>query len=200
MNRIMDNEQKNYGIFQDWKANASNLTGRFIMVSFRIAQWTRSKPLLTVFFFWYLILYKISVEWISSIQISLKASIGSGLRLENGRGTVIDSGVVFGINCTLRHLTTISSKKLIDNTFSSSPKIGDNVDIGVNAIIIGQIQVGNNIIIGAGAVVTKNVSDNSVMVGNPAKLLKKVYDYPSFEDHEKKIADIDAPVTLLDKV
>jgi putative colanic acid biosynthesis acetyltransferase WcaB len=68
---------------------------------------------------------------------------------------------------------------LPDGTWSSSPRIGHNVDIGVNVTIIGDIEIGDNVIIGAGSVVTKNVPANSVMVGNPARLLKKVYDHHS---------------------
>ncbi|MFC3563677.1 DapH/DapD/GlmU-related protein [Pedobacter jamesrossensis] len=196
----LDNTKVSYNIFQDWKANSGSVSSKFVMVFYRIASWTRSKTILTILFFWYLIFYIVYIEWISGIQISLFAKIGKGFRIENGRGTSIDSEAEFGVNCTIRQLTIVGRKKLIDNTFSGAPKIGDNVDIGVNAIIIGNIQIGNNVVIGAGAVITKNVSDNSVMVGNPAKLLKKVYDFPAFEDSERKIDDEDTSVSLLDRV
>ncbi len=176
------------------------MPGRCVMVLFRMAVWSRSRPLLTILFFWYLILYKVFIEWLSGIQISTGASIAPGLRLEGCRGTSIDSGTVIGANCTLRQLTTIGRKKLVDNSYSNSPRIGDNVDIGVNAIIIGQVEIGNNVVIGAGAVVTKSVSDHSVMAGNPAKLLKKVYDFPGSEERENKIEALDETVTLLDRV
>jgi len=195
-----DSNGVSYNIFQDWKANSGNVNSQVIMISYRIAKWARNKTILTILFFWYLILYKIFIEWISGIQISLFAKIGKDFRIENGRGTFIDDEAEFGINCTLRQLSVVGRKKLIDNTFSGAPKIGDNVDIGVSAIIIGNIQIGNNVTIGAGAVITKNVSDNSVMVGNPANLLKKVYDFPAIEDGEKKIDENDESVSLLDRV
>ena len=53
------------------------------------------------------------------------------------------------------------------------PVIGDNVYIASNATVIGHVHIGNNVIIGAGAVVTADVPDNCVCVGNPAHLLKK---------------------------
>lgn len=56
-------------------------------------------------------------------------------------------------------------------------EIGDNVFIGVNAIIMPGITIGSNVIIGAGSVVTKNLSSNGVYVGNPAKFIKKFIDY-----------------------
>lgn len=54
------------------------------------------------------------------------------------------------------------------------PTIGDNVYIAANATVIGGITIGNNVIIGAGSVVTKDVPDNSVVVGNPARVLRSI--------------------------
>ncbi|RYX89067.1 serine acetyltransferase, partial [bacterium] len=186
--------------FQDWNANAGNPWGRFIMLCFRIAIWTRSSLVLTILFSWYLLIYKVFIEWLTGVEINLKARLGKGFRLESGRGTMIDKETVIGLNCTVRQLTTIGRKRLIDNTFSAPPVIGDSVDMGVNVIVIGNVNIGNNVVLGAGAVITKSVSDNSVMVGNPAKLLKKVYDFPGFEDQERKIAEVETNVSLLDRV
>lgn len=54
-----------------------------------------------------------------------------------------------------------------------SPVIGNCVDIGCNSVIIGDITVGNNVTIGAGSVVLKDVPDDVVIVGNPAKTVKR---------------------------
>ena len=51
--------------------------------------------------------------------------------------------------------------------------IGDFVSVGLNATILPQLKIGEGAVIGAGAVVTKNVNKNEVVAGNPAKLLKK---------------------------
>lgn len=59
--------------------------------------------------------------------------------------------------------------------------IGDNVFIGVNSIIMPGVNIGNNVVIGAGSIVTKNVPDNSVAVGNPARVIS------SFSMLEEKI-------------
>lgn len=59
--------------------------------------------------------------------------------------------------------------------------IGDNVFIGVNTIIMPGVTIGNNVVVGAGSVVTKNIPDNSVAVGNPARVIT------SFDRLEEKI-------------
>lgn len=54
-----------------------------------------------------------------------------------------------------------------------APIIGSNVDIGANVSIIGPVNIGDNVIIGAGSVVVKNISSNKIAVGNPAKKVKE---------------------------
>lgn len=60
----------------------------------------------------------------------------------------------------------------IGKTPKGRPHIGNNVSVGAGAIIIGNIKVGNNAVIGAGAVVVKDVPDFAIVVGNPARILK----------------------------
>ena len=54
------------------------------------------------------------------------------------------------------------------------PVLGDNVYIAANATVIGDIKIGNNVIIGAGSVVVKDIPDNSVVVGNPARVIRSI--------------------------
>src|SRR5690606_40149293 len=87
-----------------------------------------------------------------------------------GEGTKIDNlvhvahGVKIGKHCLV----------VAGAVIGGSSVIGDYNFIGMNASIKEKVRIGNNCIIGAGAVVLKDVEDNSVMVGNPAKLLRKL--------------------------
>ncbi len=55
--------------------------------------------------------------------------------------------------------------------------IGNNVFIGINSIILPSVEIGDNVVIAAGSVVTKNIASNSVVGGNPAKFIKSVEEY-----------------------
>lgn len=103
---------------------------------------------------------------LDSLYISTK-NIGSGLLIGHGFSTIIVAKSI-GENCWINQQVTIGYR----NT-PTPPIIGNNVRVGAGAIVIGEIEIGDNSVIGAGAVVTKSVPANSVVVGNPAILLKK---------------------------
>jgi len=160
-------------LLQDYKANPKNIKARFVLFLFRLAQLCRKAPkLILIFLVPYLIFYRLFVEWILGIELPWNTKVGSGLKLFHGQGLVVNDHCVIGSNSTLRHNTTIGHKELSDGTFSMSPIIGDNVDIGSNTAIIGAISIGDNVIIGAGSVVVKDLEANAIYAGNPARLIK----------------------------
>ena len=77
-----------------------------------------------------------------------------------------------GDNFSFRHCTTLGNKS--DDKPNDIPTIGDNVTLGAHVIILGNVHVGNNVIVGAGSVVVKDIPDNCVVAGNPAKIIKKL--------------------------
>lgn len=95
--------------------------------------------------------------------------VGGGLYYEHAFGTRIGAKSI-GYGCTFRQLTTIGVKS--KNRHDEKPIIGNNVDFGVNVICIGNITIGDNAIIAAGSVVVKDVPENAIVAGNPAKVIK----------------------------
>lgn len=116
------------------------------------------------------IIYKLIIEFIMSVEIPDKLKIGKNLNIYHGIGIVINTNTKIGDNVSIRQNTTLGSK--YDG--GPCPKIGNNVDIGCNVVIIGDIYIGDNVIIGAGSIVTKSFPDNCIIAGNPAKLIKEL--------------------------
>lgn len=83
-------------------------------------------------------------------------------------GIVIHPTCVIGKNVTIMHQVTIGTRKV-----NKSAVIGDNVFIGAGAKILGDISIGNNVKIGANAVVLEDIPDNSTVVGNPARIIRR---------------------------
>ena len=156
-------------IFQDWKVNKGNSKGRMILLLFRMANFCSKSKIYYYFSFPYLIFYRVLVEWFFTIEIPWSIKVGENLTLYHGQSLVINQDVVIGNNCTLRQSTTIGNKRFLNGTLSSSPVIGNNVDIGSNVCIIGDIIIKDNVRVGCGAVVVKSVSGDCIVVGNPGR-------------------------------
>lgn len=76
-----------------------------------------------------------------------------------------------GYGCSFLHNTTFGNK--LKNGQYVKPWLGNNVHVGANVVCIGDVHIGNNVTIGAGTVLMKSVPDNCVVVGNPARIIKK---------------------------
>ncbi len=103
-------------------------------------------------------------------KIPYQASIGKGTKCGyGGMGVVIHSKAVIGNHCMISQQVTIGGG---NSAFPGLPQIGDNVYIAKGAIVFGGIKIGNNVTIGANAVVNKPVPDNAIVAGVPAKILR----------------------------
>jgi putative colanic acid biosynthesis acetyltransferase WcaB len=154
-------------IFQDWHANRGNAKGRVILLLFRMANFCSTRKVYYYIGFPYLMFYRILVEWFFSIEIPWNTKIGKNLALYHGQALVMTNQVVIGENCTLRQCTTIGNKQLKNGGFSTSPVIGNHVDVGSNVCIIGGVTIADYVKIGCGAVVVKDISAYSTVTGNP---------------------------------
>jgi len=113
-------------------------------------------------------------RFLTGIEIHPKAKIGKNLFIDHGMGVVIGETSEIGDNVTIYHMVTLGGISPSINSDDQRntkrhPTLMDNVVVGSGAQILGPVVVGKNAKIGANAVVTKDVQENSVMVGIPAK-------------------------------
>lgn len=99
-----------------------------------------------------------------------KQSVGKGLRFMHYSCIVISAEFI-GENCTIFQGVTIGHSFLGKNP--GRPRIGNRVVIFAGAKVIGNISIGDDVIIGANAVVNRSVPSGSVVVGNPAKIINQ---------------------------
>ncbi|MHB8135345.1 MAG: serine O-acetyltransferase [Anaerolineaceae bacterium] len=121
------------------------------------------------------------------IGISFLTEIGSGFYIGHFGGIFIYPDCKIGKNCNISQGVTIGNANRGKN--KGYPTIGDNVYIAPGAKIIGAVQVGNYVAIGANCVVTKDVPDHAVIVGIPGKVisLKGSNGYINNIDYQDKI-------------
>ena len=113
-------------------------------------------------------------RFLTGIEIHPKAKIGRNLFIDHGMGVVIGETSEIGDNVTIYHMVTLGGISPSINSDDQRhtkrhPTLMDNVVIGSGAQILGPIVIGKNSKIGANAVVTKDVPENAVMIGIPAK-------------------------------
>ncbi|MCQ2913762.1 MAG: serine acetyltransferase [Alphaproteobacteria bacterium] len=122
-------------------------------------------------------------KWSSSVEAQLKSScyIGDLEAVKNAHthfilpvGVVISKYATIEENCVIYQNVTIGGKDFILNGNPSNyPHIGKNVIIYPGAFIVGPIHIGDNCVIGANTVVVSDVPENSIVGGNPAKIMPR---------------------------
>ncbi|MCR5484735.1 MAG: hypothetical protein K6F09_03995 [Clostridiales bacterium] len=102
-------------------------------------------------------------------EISEKTVIGKGLHIAHFSGVTVHIDAVLGDNVSVSTCTTIG--QTLKDGKVLTPVIGNNVYIAPGARVIGPVRIGNNVAVGANAVVTHDLPDNAVAAGVPAKIL-----------------------------
>ena len=97
-------------------------------------------------------------------------SIGGGIYCAHPFSTILFAKSI-GENFSFRNNLTIGNKR---DGMRDLPVIGNNVTIGANVCVIGNVKIGNNVTIGAGSVVVKDVPNNAIVAGNPARIIRYI--------------------------
>ena len=104
------------------------------------------------------------------LEVSPEAKIGRGLYLGHPYNITVGSNVILGDNVSLHKGCAIGSTS---GEKYGSPIIGNNVWIGINAIVVGKIQIGDDVLIAPGAYINFDVPPHSVVLGNPGIIHRK---------------------------
>jgi serine O-acetyltransferase len=116
----------------------------------------------------YVILHKLT-EIFCGISIGSTAKIGRRLSIEHHGCIVIHGDSVIGDDCLIRHGVTLGNSGFKD--LYGAPTLGNRVQIGAGAKLLGRISIGDDAIVGANAVVTRDVPDHAIVGGIPARPL-----------------------------
>jgi len=146
----------------DWCAQ-----GFWALLVYRFGRWrygVRPPPLRKFFSLIYKILFKF-IQIVTGIQLPCEVPIGRNFVIDHFGGIVVSGYAKFGDNCRIRSGVIVGIRRVDQRC---APVVGNDVDIGVGAKLLGAIRIGNNVLIGANAVVLESVPDNSIAVGVPA--------------------------------
>lgn len=149
----------------DRQANPRDPKAQMVLIFLRLCQVLikdRSRPSLPANAL--ILLYRAFTEMFLGLELRPKTRVGPGLSIYHGFGLVVNDQCVIGSGVELRNGVTIGHAR----KGGGVPRIGNDVVIGAGAIIIGDIEIGDGATIGAGAVVTKDVAAGAIAVGNPA--------------------------------
>ncbi|TPW76406.1 serine acetyltransferase [Schumannella soli] len=140
---------------RDRAANRGYLKSRVVLRGLRRAQLWRSRrgPLGRLGYLVSASVYKLVAEWMLGVEIPPSTRVGAGLRLRHGIGIVVNPASVIGEGVMIRQGVTIGNRRRDDDC----PRIGDRVEIGAGAVIVGDIEIGAGARIGPGAVVVVDV-------------------------------------------
>jgi serine O-acetyltransferase len=146
--------------------------GTWAVLSYRLCRWIylcRTPNIVKKFLGLGTTLLQVWIAVLTNIDIPPSAEIGPGLLIPHTGFIVVAGGAKVGRNCTLAQGVTIGHRLGGQNSKIGAPVIGDRVYVGPSAVVIGNLTIGNDALIGAGAIVTRSVPPGGVVVGNPAR-------------------------------
>lgn len=157
----------------DWDAHGRSLhrAGFKALVVYRFGNWRMSirsgflrMPMSVLYRF-----FERRIRFKYGIELPYTVTLGERVIFEHQHGIVIHGNCVIGDNCIIRQGVTLGNKSL-EKPFDA-PKLGNGVNVGAGAKILGAVVIGNGVTIGANAVVINDVPAGVTVVGVPAKVV-----------------------------
>lgn len=156
---------------EDWQTYECDpwRQGLWVMMVYRFGNWRyQIKPrLLRAPLSFVYKLFKVLSQILTGIDLPCEARVGKRFKIEHFGGIIISGDAQFGDDCVIRNGVTVGLRR---TGTRGAPKIGDRVDIGAGAVILGDIVIGHDVAIGANAVVLTSIPPDSIAVGVPAQI------------------------------
>jgi putative colanic acid biosynthesis acetyltransferase WcaB len=156
-------------------ATAKGVRIKSVVLLYRLASYcVNSHRFALILLFPIYVFYRIYTEFLLGLELPPRLMAGPGLKIYHGQSLIVHGATKIGARCTLRQGVTIGNKTTREGRVTGSPVIGDDVEIGAGAMIIGEIKIGNRVSIGACTVVTKDVPDDTIVVGQAPRVMSKL--------------------------
>ena len=156
---------------EDWRTYERDPArqGLWVMVVYRFGRWRygiHNRWLRLPFSILYKIL-KLLSQILTGIDLPCEVTVGRRFKIEHFGDIIISGDTVFGDDVVIRNGVTVGLKRTNER---GAPVIGNRVDIGAGAKILGPIRIGDDVAIGANAVVLQDVPPHSLAIGVPAQI------------------------------
>jgi putative colanic acid biosynthesis acetyltransferase WcaB len=157
-------------VLQDWHVNAERPESQLILAWFRLAQWAAdhwgalARVVVTP--------YWLIVSLVVGVELPVSATIGPRLRLYHPHAIVLSPHCTLGSDCHLRQGVTVGNRVDRMGNELGVARLGDDIELGANCVVIGDVEIGDHARIGALAAVVKSVPAWGVVVGNPGRVIR----------------------------
>lgn len=148
--------------------------GFWAVFQYRIAHYVYIKihiPILRQLLRFLCLIWQKAIEIAAGISIPSSAFIGHSFYIGHFGGIILNADAIIGTNCNIAQGVTIGVSGQGEKR--GVPVVGDNVFIGVNSVLVGKINVGNNVVIGACSLLNSSLEDNTVALGVPAVVVSE---------------------------
>lgn len=160
---MFENVREDWATYErDWARQ-----GLWVMLIYRFGRWryrVRPMPLRKCFSFAYRIL-KVLSQILTGVDLPCETVVGRRFKIEHFGGIVISGDTVIGDDVVVRNGVTLGLRR---TGVAGAPVIGNRVDIGTGAKILGAVHIGDDVAVGANAVVLSDIPADSIAVGIPA--------------------------------
>jgi serine O-acetyltransferase len=157
----------------NWLKAVLGHQGLWVMVQYRLSRWVHFHCHIPGLRFLLKLMGAISqklIEILTGVELPNRAEIGGGFFMPHANGIIIHIDAKIGCNCNIGQQVTVG---VGGSDVMGTPVIGDRAFLGPGAKIFGPIRIGDDVAIGANAVVLKDVPNHAVVAGIPAKLISE---------------------------